>query len=74
MLLRVQTTDDEVLYVNENQIAYVKKVDTRLLDEESTWQVFLTDVAETSFIIPYSEKTTKTSRLVQLAHIIFKLI
>ncbi|WP_367364978.1 hypothetical protein [Pediococcus parvulus] len=55
MLLRVQTTDDEVLYVNENQIAYVKKVDTRLLDEESTWQVFLTDAAETSFIIPYSE-------------------
>jgi len=55
MLLRVQTTDDEVLYVNENQIAYVKKIDTRLLDEESNWQVFLMDSAETSFIIPHSE-------------------
>ncbi|AMV59973.1 Hypothetical protein ADU72_1687 [Pediococcus damnosus] len=54
MLLRVQTTDDKVLYVNENQIAYVEKLDTSVLDEESNWQVHLTD-AETSFTVAHCE-------------------
>ncbi|MFC6171542.1 hypothetical protein [Loigolactobacillus jiayinensis] len=55
MLLKVETTGNEIFYLNENQITYIEKVDVSVPDEDSTWRVHLVGEATTVFDVGYAQ-------------------
>lgn len=59
MLKKIKTLTDEVVYINEEMVAYIKKIDPTVTDRESNWRVHLADDDETSFDMTYEQMKRK---------------
>ncbi|GAK48463.1 hypothetical protein LOSG293_310140 [Secundilactobacillus oryzae JCM 18671] len=55
MLKKVKTATNDVVYINEDMVSYIKKMDPSVTDKESNWEVHLNDEEESIFTLTYDQ-------------------